>query len=58
MVVVPARQATKAPGIDPLESIPRLHKSLKIPSQDTQPSDLVPWNQFLGSLKVKNLGSG
>ncbi len=34
-VVVPARQATQAGGIDTLESIPGLHKSLKIPALDT-----------------------
>jgi hypothetical protein len=32
-VVVPARQTTKVGGIDFLESIPGLLKSLKIPSQ-------------------------
>ncbi len=35
-VVVPARQATKAGGVDSLESIPGLLKSLKIPSQARQ----------------------
>ncbi len=30
--VVPARQATQSSGINSLESIPGLHKSLKIPS--------------------------
>jgi hypothetical protein len=30
MVIVPARQATKAGGIHSLESIPGLHKRLKI----------------------------
>ncbi len=33
-VVVPARQATKAGGIVSLESIPGLHKSLKIRAQE------------------------
>ncbi len=33
-VVVPARQAAKTGGINSLESIPRLLKSLKILSQD------------------------
>jgi hypothetical protein len=30
MVIVPARQATKAGGIDSLKSIPGLHKGLKV----------------------------
>jgi hypothetical protein len=34
-VAVPARQATKADGIDSLESLPGLLNSLKIPSQST-----------------------
>jgi hypothetical protein len=31
----PARQATEAGGIDSVESIPELHKSLKIPALAT-----------------------
>jgi hypothetical protein len=34
-VIVPARQATKAGGIHSLESVPGLHKCLKILAQDT-----------------------
>ncbi len=39
-VVVLARQATKAGGINSLESNPRLLKSLKIPSLVSEPSKL------------------
>ncbi len=38
--IVPARQVTKAGGIDPLKSIPDLRKSLKVRALD--PSWLLP----------------
>ncbi len=50
--MVLARQATKASGIYSLESIPGLHKRLKIRALLHSPAELVPWNRFLGTLKV------
>jgi hypothetical protein len=38
MVVIPARSATKAGGIDSLESIPGILKSLKIRALNLLPS--------------------
>ncbi len=42
-VIVPARQATQAGGIHSLESIPGLHKRLKIPDQGTESLILHTW---------------
>ncbi len=36
-----------------MESIPGLHKRLKIRARLHSLAELVPWNRFLGSLKVK-----
>jgi hypothetical protein len=57
-VIVPARQAPWAGRMDFLQSIHVLLKSLTIRAQAIQSSGIGHWNRFLGSLKLKNSGSG
>jgi hypothetical protein len=55
-LVVPAREATQSGGIGSLESILGLLQSLKFglwPARLHSLADLIPWNHFLDSLKVR-----
>ncbi len=51
-VVIPVHQATQLGGIGFLESILVLLKSLKIRLRLHRLAESIPWNRFLGFLKV------